>query len=42
MISIAEPAMEAVATGDHMPVGERVRVRLTGLSEDLKPSFELV
>ena len=42
LISIAEPAMEAVATGDHMPVGERVRVRLTGLSEDLKPSFELV
>lgn len=41
-ISIAEPAMEGVATGDRMPVGEQVRVRLTGLSEELKPTFVIV
>ncbi|NLW12915.1 MAG: hypothetical protein GX037_00030, partial [Trueperella sp.] len=42
VVSIADPALEAVVSADHVPVGERVRVRLVSIGEDLTVHFELI
>ncbi|VEI13579.1 RNB domain-containing ribonuclease [Trueperella bialowiezensis] len=42
VVSIAEPALEVKIHGHHVPVGERVRVRLMGVDDDLTSHFELV
>ncbi len=42
VVSIADPALEAVVSAKHIPVGERVRVRLVSIDDDLSAHFELV
>ena len=42
VVSIADPALEVVITADRVPVGERVKVRLVSVGEDLTVHFELV
>lgn len=42
LVSIAEPALEVEVQASHIPVGERVKVRLVAIDDDLSAHFELV
>lgn len=42
LVSVFDPALEVVVEADYVPVGERVRVRLVRVDENLDVHFELV